>query len=114
MQRRFLSSLKDISKVEFTYALEFDKSLFEQLLQLKGIRKIRVHNAVNSDNQHTFVVTGVDVFGQEIYFKLKPKSSGPQSLQKIVVAQTAVPAAIPDTQGVGNMADQCSKPEYIK
>lgn len=115
MEQRFLDSLGNIGAIQFTYALEFDKSLFEQLLRLKGIRKIRIHNAVNIHNQHTFIVTGVGDFGQEIYFKIKPQSSGNQFLQTAAVTQPATPAPEAITaDGVGNMADQCSKPEYIK
>jgi hypothetical protein len=111
MEQRFLESLKNISDIEFTYALEFDKSLFEQLLRLKGVRKIRIHNAVNANNQHTFVVTGVGTFGQQIYFKINQQSSDSQFLQKSAVAQTTTSVS-PTADGVGNMADQCSQPGY--
>ncbi|MGG9961656.1 hypothetical protein [Ferruginibacter sp. SUN106] len=114
MERRFLESLKNIGIVQFTNALEFDKSLFEQLLQLKGICKVRVHNAVNEHNQHTFVVTAVDVAGEEIYFKIKAQHEEPQLLERTAIASANASATATVTEGVGNMADQCSQPEYKK
>jgi hypothetical protein len=109
MRKRFTDSVKNIGKIVFSTALEFDKLLFEQILQLKGIYKIRVHNAVNANNEHTFIVTAVDGTGDEIYFKIKRQSNTPQPMLK-----TTAVATPPDNNGVGNMADQCSYPEYKK
>jgi hypothetical protein len=113
MRQRFTDSMGNPGSIKFQPALEFDALLFVQLLQLKDACKVRIHNALNDYNEHTFVVTTVNSNGFEIYFKLKPqKAPSVQSLKTAAApAQTTPP---PDNDGVGNMADQCSDPSYRK
>ena len=103
MVTRFQDNIKNLGKATFEIGKEFDKFLFESLLKLKGIKNVRIYNALNNDNSHTFVITGLDKNSNELYFKIKnsPKSKGN------VQAKTATPT---DDDGVGNMGNQCSEP----
>lgn len=105
MVNRFTDNMTDLNKIVFCHGIEFDKSLFEKLLKLRGSKVIRIYNAVNEFNEHTFVITAVDVAKNDIYFKLKTNSSKSKTILKI--------ADLPeDTDGVGNMGNQC--PAYLK
>ena len=91
----------DKSAINFTSGREFDKSIFEALLKLKGCKKIRIYNALDADGYHTLVLTAVDKAENDIYFKLKtPKSTGAKSAMAFPI----------DNSGVGNRGNQC--PEY--
>jgi hypothetical protein len=104
MITRFKKSIKDLSKAKFEIGKEFDKSLFEALLKLKGIKSVRICNALNADNSHTFVLIGLDANSNELYFKIKQ--------QVEPVQQSAMKMAILPTNddGVGNMGTQCTEP----
>ena len=71
MVTRFQNNIKNLGKATFEIGKEFDKSLFESLLKLKGIKNVRIYNALNNDNSHTFVITGLDKNSNELYFKIK-------------------------------------------
>ena len=112
MVARFEDNSARLDNIIFCKGREFDKSLFEQLLKLKGCSKIRVYNAVNDEGEHTFVITAVAVTAatktkpatsKDIYFKMKAavktkagsKGAGLKS------------AAMQNTDGVGNQGQQC-------
>jgi hypothetical protein len=104
MITRFKKSMKNLSKAKFEIGKEFNKSLFEALLKLKGIQSVRICNALNADNSHTFVIIGLDANSNELYFKIKQ--------QVEPVQQSAMKMAILPTndEGVGNMGTQCTEP----
>lgn len=91
----------DKSAINFTSGREFDKSIFEALLKLKGCKKIRIYNALDADGYHTLVLTAVDKAGNDIYLKMKTA--------KKTTAKTAMAFPV-DNNGVGNRGNQC--PEY--
>lgn len=112
MVARFDASRTSLANVFFSKGREFDKSLFEKLLKLKGCSKIRIYNAVNAKGEHTFVITAVAVIAatktkpstsKDIYFKMKPSAKATATTKK--TAQRA--SAMPDTDGVGNQGQQC-------
>ncbi len=105
MITRFKKSIKDLSKVKFEMGKEFDKSLFEALLKLKGIENVRIYNALNKDNGHTFVITGLDKNSNELYFKIKQAAKSKQISQGKDGGDTTT-----DDDGVGNMGNQCTEP----
>jgi hypothetical protein len=105
MIERFKKSAKDLSKVKFEMGKEFDKSLFEALLKLKGLKNVRIYNALNKDNGHTFVITGLDKNSNELYFKIKQEGKGKQVSQGKDGGDTPT-----DNDGVGNMGNQCTEP----
>ncbi len=105
MITRFKKSIKNLSKVKFEMGKEFDKSLFEALLKLKGIENVRIYNAVNKDNSHTFVITGLDKNSNELYFNMKQVVKSKQVSQGKDGGDTTT-----NNDGVGNMGNQCSEP----
>ena len=102
---RFTKKIKDLSKVKFEMGKQFDKSLFEALLKLKGIENVRIYNALNKDNSHTFVITGLDKNSNELYFKIKPTAKSKQISQGKGDDGTTT-----NDDGVGNMGNQCTEP----
>lgn len=86
-------------KIGFSDGKEFDKSLFEVLLSLKGVQRIRIYNALNENNEHTFVITAVNAQNFNI---------------PVPVPQNSVQSAVggDGTGGAGNMGDQCTDPKY--
>lgn len=100
---RFKKNIKNLNKVKFEMGKEFDKGLFEELLKLKGIKSVRIYNALNADYTHTFVITGLDAKSNEIYFKIKSDLSTKKSNARLIVQTT-------DEDGVGNMGNQCTEP----
>jgi hypothetical protein len=105
MIARFKKNIKNLSKVKFEMGKEFDKSLFEALLKLKGIQNVRIYNAVNKDNSHTFVLTGLDKNSNELYFKIKQAAKSKQVSQGKDGGDTTT-----NDDGVGNMGNQCTEP----
>jgi hypothetical protein len=103
MTARFSESQKDLNQVTFFRAIEFDKSLFEKLIKLKGCKKIRIYNAVNAFNEQTFVITAVDTKKNDIYFKIKTNTAQPKD---------NLNSLAPESYGVGNMGNSC--PQYTK
>ena len=100
MIQRFKRNMKDLSKVKFEQGKEFDISLFKAFLKLKEIRNIRICNALNKDNSHTFVLIGLDANSNELYFKIKSHKD----------AQEKDGDLGSDEDGVGNMGNQCTEP----
>jgi hypothetical protein len=101
MVKRFSGNIFMVNGISFHHGMQFNKSLFEQLLQLEGVEFIRIYNAVNDDNEHTFVITAVDAKQNDIYFKdvLAATSSKLRS---------ALASIAPlDADGVGNMGTKC-------
>ena len=99
MVNRFREKKENLNSVTFSRAIQFPKSLFENLLKLKGVQDIRIYNAINEKNEHTFVVTAVDNKYNDIYFKNK---------RETVNSKTSVQrSAAPDNDGVGNMGNSC-------
>jgi hypothetical protein len=99
MVNRF-RTITNLNTISFSHGMEFNKSIFEKLLKLKGVTKIRVYNAVNENGEHTFVLTAVDAKRNDIYFKLKRPAT--KSTSK------AVAKLMPgEDEGVGNMGNQC-------
>lgn len=105
MIKRFRDSRRNLNKLTFSLGIEFDKSLFEQLLKLKDAKTVRIYNAVNESNDHTFVITALNSKMEEIYFKITPVAPTPKSSN--MLKTSAIPAVI---DGVGNMGSQCSEP----
>ena len=112
MVAQFEENKNNLDNIIFGKGREFDKSLFEKLLALKGCNKIRIYNALNNDGEHTFVITAVTVTAatktkpaasKDIYFKMKPALKGKTSNKKVSLRG----AAMPDTDGVGNRGQQC-------
>lgn len=99
MVNRFDDNRTNFDNIVFSRGMEFDKSLFEKLLKLKGINKIRIYNAVNDNNEHTFVITGADSKMNDIYFKIKRARKSTGSKSKMALAA--------DSSGVGNMGNSC-------
>ncbi len=97
--RNNLLDLNSATPVQFSDGREFHKSLFEKLLLLDGVEKIRFYNAVDENNQHTLVITAVDSNRNDIYFKNEPMA------KKQAAAQRSAAAA--DNDGVGDMGSQC-------
>jgi hypothetical protein len=102
MVGRFSANLMNMNKINFSHGMEFDKSLFENLLALDGVKKIRIYNAVNADNMHTFVITAAGE-KDDIYFKTSKESQNTKMASRTV---TVVEPPI-DDEGVGNMGSQC-------
>jgi hypothetical protein len=105
MIKRFRNSRKNLNKLTFSLGVEFDKSLFEKLLKLTDAKTVRIYNAANELNEHTFVITALNSKMQEIYFKIKPVAAASNSAN--MLKTSAVPVT---TDGVGNMGSQCSEP----
>jgi hypothetical protein len=99
MIARFKKNIKDLSKVKFEIGKQFDKYLFEELLKLKGIQTVRIYNAIDKNNNHTFVITGLDANSYELYFKIKSRAG---ALGKDGGDGTV--------DGVGDMGTQCTEP----
>jgi hypothetical protein len=92
--------------VLFFSGREFSRTLFEQLLALPGCVQLRFYNAVNSNNEHTLVITGVDKDENDIYFDLKNNSKKEKaSFAKLMAVDGGT-----DTNAVGNMGGKC--PDY--
>lgn len=102
MVYRFRDKSENLNGVTLSRAIQFDKSLFVELLKLKGVKKIRIYNAINEKNEHTFVITAVDSKYNDIYFKNKTEAGKTKTGVKR--------AAATDNDGVGNMGNSC--PEY--
>jgi hypothetical protein len=100
-----------ISAKSFSIGREFDISLFEVLLKIKGVKKIRFTNAINANNEHTLVVTGVSVNGYDINL---PAASNPNIVNPKINSIMARGIDTPAEDGVGDMGDQCTNPEYKK
>jgi hypothetical protein len=99
MVNRFRTNT-NFNTISFSHGMEFNKSIFEDLLKLKGVTKIRVYNAVNENGEHTFVLTAVDAKRNDIYFKMKKPA--------VKSTSRAVAKLIPgEDEGVGNMGSQC-------
>ena len=105
MVKRFKDNLKNLNKVTFELGKEFDKSLFEELLKLKGLKNVRIYNALNKDNGHTFIITGLDKNSNELYFKIKNSSKSNGIIQEKIITNTTA-----EEDGVGNMGNQCTEP----
>ncbi len=85
---------KDLS-ISFDDGVEFDRSLFEQILALPGCVKVRCYNAVNASGDHTLVMTGVDSKKNDLYFSYVAPSVGKDDpLNEL-------------EDGVGDMGDMC-------
>lgn len=106
MIARFEKNIKNLSKVKFEMGKEFDKTLFEELLKLKGIKSVRIYNALNADNTHTFVITGLDKNSYELYFQIKRGVEKKQNFEGKDGADTTLTY----DDGVGNMGNQCTEP----
>ncbi len=101
MVNRFRTNT-NLNTISFSHGMEFNKSIFEDLLKLKGVTKIRIYNAVNDEGGHTFVLTAADAKRNDIYFKTKKTGAKPAAKTK------AMAKAMPgDDEGVGNMGNQC-------
>jgi hypothetical protein len=100
MVSKFSESLSSLSSITFNHGIQFDKSLFEQLLQLSNVAKIRLYNAVNSNNEHTLVVTAADANNNDIYFKIPASNLAARTSQFLN-------APAPDDDGVGDMGTKC-------
>lgn len=109
MIARFEANKKSLNNIYFDKGREFDKSLFEKLLKLKGCKKIRIYNAANDENEHTFVITAVSVTpatttkpstSKDIFFKMKPAAKAAVKGKMMML----LPA---NTDGVGNRGQQC-------
>jgi hypothetical protein len=94
MVKRFKQSMKDLRKVKFELGKQFDKSLFELLLQLKGMQTVRIYNAIDDANKHTFVITALDKKSRELFFKIKSAAGKDDEV----------------VDGVGDMGNQCTEP----
>ena len=110
MIARFEANKNSLGSIFFSKGREFDKSLFEKLLKLKDCKKIRIYNAVNNENEHTFVITAVTVIpgtktkrssSKDIYFKIKP------AVKAKTKSGMMMRSAGADTEGVGNRGQQC-------
>jgi hypothetical protein len=99
MIARFKKSMKDLNKVKFELGKQFDKSLFEALLKLKGVQTVRIYNAIDEKNNHTFVITGLDKNSVELYFKIKSNA-----------AALGKDGGDGTEDGVGDMGTQCTEP----
>lgn len=82
--------------IKFNNGREFDKSLFEILLKVKGVEKIRIYNALNDKNEHTFVITAVNK----------------QKFSLVIPVNTGKMTRGAGEGSVGNMGDQCTDPKY--
>jgi hypothetical protein len=103
-------STNKLGAKSFSIGREFDISLFEVILKIKGVKKIRFTNAINAKNEHTLVVTGVDAIGNEMYL---PASSNPKlkdSKTESMLMAKSIDTAPQD--GLGDMGDQCTNPAY--
>lgn len=111
---RFAEKAKDISAFKFTYAREFDILLFKNLLKIKGAKKLRIYNAINENNEHTFVITAIDDNAIIRFFNKNPKKRAQNKLvAKAMLRGDDMPADMPD-EWVGNMGEECSDPKYKK
>jgi hypothetical protein len=99
MIARFKKSMKDLNNVKFEIGKQFDKYLFEELLKLKGIQTVRIYNAIDENNNHTFVITGLDANSYELYFKIKSKA--------VALGKDGGDGTV---DGVGDMGTQCTEP----
>ena len=88
--------------INFEKGKEFNRSVFESLLKLKGCTTIRIYNAVDDYGNHTFVITAVNNKQNDIYFKM-PRTKA---------ADNALTTLPPDEDGVANMGNSC--PVYKK
>jgi hypothetical protein len=95
----------------FSIGREFDLSLFEVILKIKGVKKIRFSNAINEKNEHTLVVSGVDGNGNDLYL---PASSNPNITNPKTSSFMAKSTDAPPEDGLGDMGDQCTNPDYKK
>jgi hypothetical protein len=100
MVSKFSQSMSNLSSITFNRGIQFDKSLFEQLLQLSNVAKIRLYNAVNSANEHTLVVTAADANNNDIYFKIPASNATARTSQFLN-------APAPGDDGVGDMGTKC-------
>ena len=90
--------------IKFNDGREFDKSLFEVLLSMEGVDRIRIYNALNENNEHTFVITAVNSQNFNIPVPVT------QDATQAGAAQAAVGGD--NSGGAGNMGDQCTDPQY--
>ncbi len=98
MVQQFQVKKANPSTIIFNHGVQFDRDLFEQLLNLPGCVKVRCYNAINDLGEHTLVIVGVDANKNDIYFDYTAPTS------------VAAKAAATDTQGVGDMGSAC--PQY--
>jgi hypothetical protein len=96
----------------FSIGREFDISLFEVILKIKGVKKIRFTNAI-ANNEHTLVVTGVDANGYDLNL---PASSNPNEniAKSLNLGKGGETATSTSEDGLGDMGDQCTNPDYKK
>jgi hypothetical protein len=101
-----------ISAKSFSIGREFDTSLFEVILKIKGVKKIRFTNAI-ANNEHTLVVTGVDANGYDLNL---PASSNPNEniAKNLNLGKGGETATSTSEDGLGDMGDQCTNPDYKK
>jgi hypothetical protein len=104
-------SANKLSSKHFSVGREFDISLFEVILKIKGVKKIRFTNAINEKNEHTLVVTPVNAKGNDMYL---PASSNPNIINPKTNSFMAKSTDAPPEDGMGDMGDQCTNPDYKK
>ena len=92
-------------KIQFNNGREFDKSLFEELLKINGADRIRIYNALNEKNEHTFVITAVNKQNFNLFIPIPAATT--KTAKSMVMA-----ASTPTEDGVGNMGNQCTDPNY--
>jgi hypothetical protein len=103
MVEQFVLAKSDLKGITFNEGVEFDRDLFEQVLNLPGCVKVRCYNAINTTNgEHTLVITGVDAKKNDIYFNFAGVVTNIQG-------KDADQAA--DADGVGDMGDACPRYE---
>ncbi len=99
----YYNNPKKITGISFSSGREFDISLFTTLLSLPNIKKIRFRNAVNANNEHTLVITGVNANGFDILIPVADSTTQSSALTG---------DDPPPTDGMGDMGDQCTDPKY--
>jgi hypothetical protein len=109
MTDAFMANLNNIGNIIFNAGIQFDISLFQQLVALPNASHIRVYNAVKTQVagdstllHHTFVIVAVDEKGKTIF--LDNGNNNPNTVQAKGENPPPPPAG---GDGVGNMGVNC-------
>jgi hypothetical protein len=105
MVEKFTIAKSNINGIIFNDGIEFDRDLFEQVLNLPGCVKVRCYNALDTTNgEHALVITGVDAKKNDIYFNYK----------KVIISKKGKDEdEDPNGEGVGDMGDACPRYEPL-
>jgi hypothetical protein len=112
MTDRFVGNLNSLDEIVFSHGLEFDISLFKNLVAIEGATAIRIFNAVNAKMEHTFVITAVSKMGKTLFLQqpsnVNTKTPAKNASRSLAgAAPPPPPPPPPGGDGVGNMGSQC-------